>query len=134
MAKAELHPAAKLAFDRQGPGDLAAPVKELRARADEAGRPAPEVVLMTALPLEDPQRAADSVGEGREDSDDSDPSYERDSYRLSVDHSPRPRIGRITCSSRPAGPRVDENAPSPSGPRSSEPCWNRPSDWPAWVP
>jgi site-specific recombinase XerC len=35
----------------------------------------------------------------------------------------------ITCSSKPVGPRVGVNAPFPSAPRNSGPCWNRPSAW-----
>jgi hypothetical protein len=40
------------------PEQLGAPVAELRARFAAAGKPAPEVAVMTRLPLEDPARAA----------------------------------------------------------------------------
>jgi probable F420-dependent oxidoreductase len=43
------------------PEQLTEPVAALRTRAREAGRPAPEVVLMTALPLDDPARAVDAA-------------------------------------------------------------------------
>lgn len=39
------------------PEALREPIRELRERADEAGRPAPEVVLLTSLPLDEPARA-----------------------------------------------------------------------------
>ena len=41
------------------PERLAEPIATLRARAQDAGRPSPEVVVMTALPLDDPDRAAE---------------------------------------------------------------------------
>jgi probable F420-dependent oxidoreductase len=41
------------------PAELAPRIRELRERAEAAERPAPEVVLMTSLPLGDPQEAAD---------------------------------------------------------------------------
>lgn len=40
------------------PEQLGEPVARLRALAEAAGRPEPEVVLMTRLPLDDPSRAA----------------------------------------------------------------------------
>lgn len=48
------------------PEELAGPVAELRRLADEAGRPTPEVVTMTALPLDDPARAVDLARAYRE--------------------------------------------------------------------
>jgi probable F420-dependent oxidoreductase len=48
------------------PEQLAEPVATLRALARDAGRPAPQVVLMTGLPLDDPARAADAACAFRE--------------------------------------------------------------------
>lgn len=45
------------------PERLAAPVAELRRRFDAAGRPPPQVVALGSLPLGDPQRVAESLGE-----------------------------------------------------------------------
>ena len=44
------------------PEKLRAPIAELRRLASENGRPAPEVVAMGRLPLEQPARAAEQVG------------------------------------------------------------------------
>jgi len=41
------------------PEQLSEPVAELRSHARAAGRPEPEVVVMTGLPLDEPSRAAD---------------------------------------------------------------------------
>jgi len=43
------------------PEKLRAPVAELRERAQRAGRPTPEVVLMTALAVADPPKAEDQL-------------------------------------------------------------------------
>jgi hypothetical protein len=48
------------------PEQLTEPVAALRALARDAGRPAPQVVLMTGLPLDDPARAADAACAFRE--------------------------------------------------------------------
>jgi len=40
---------------------LAPDIENLRERAERAGRPAPQVVLMTGLPVDDPARAQDQV-------------------------------------------------------------------------
>jgi len=48
------------------PEKLAEPVSTLRALARDAGRAEPEVVAMTALPLDDPPRAADVARAYRE--------------------------------------------------------------------
>jgi hypothetical protein len=42
---------------------LSGPIADLRREAQEAGRIAPEVVLITRLPLEDPEQARDRVQE-----------------------------------------------------------------------
>lgn len=44
------------------PEKLREPIARLRALAEEAGKPTPEVKLMTAVPLDDRQRAIDFVG------------------------------------------------------------------------
>jgi hypothetical protein len=41
-----------------GAGLLAPAVAELRAMAERAGKPMPEVVMITSLPFDDPARAA----------------------------------------------------------------------------
>jgi probable F420-dependent oxidoreductase len=43
------------------PATLRAPVAELRERAERAGRPTPEVILMTALAVADPPKAHDQL-------------------------------------------------------------------------
>ena len=43
------------------PEKLRAPVAELRERAKREGRPTPEVILMTALAIADPPKAADQL-------------------------------------------------------------------------
>jgi probable F420-dependent oxidoreductase len=43
------------------PEQLRAPIAELRASAAEGGKPAPEVVVLTSLPLDDPPRAIERV-------------------------------------------------------------------------
>lgn len=42
---------------------LVGPIADLRQAAQAAGRPVPEVVLLTSLPLDDPQQARDRVQE-----------------------------------------------------------------------
>jgi probable F420-dependent oxidoreductase len=44
------------------PEKLRVPIAELRRLAAESGRPAPEVVAMGRLPIEDPARAAEQLG------------------------------------------------------------------------
>ena len=44
-------------------GKLRAPIADLRRRAEAAARPPPEVVAMGRLPLEEPSRAAEQLGE-----------------------------------------------------------------------
>lgn len=45
------------------PGKLREPIEQLRELAAQAGRPAPEVVLLTSLPLDEPGRAAERARE-----------------------------------------------------------------------
>ena len=48
------------------PDQLVEPVARLRSLAEASGRPVPEVIVMTGLPLDDPPRAAARAAEYRD--------------------------------------------------------------------